>query len=61
MVVTLQPNKWTTKASINVIRGCRPSIIGRDLMPELGLMLVQAPLEQGMHIKQQEDNTVELE
>ena len=49
MVITLQSNGWTTRATINVIGGCRPSIIGRDLMPELGLMLVQALVEQGVH------------
>ena len=40
MVVTFQSNGRTTNATINVIGGCRPSIIGQDLMPELGLMLV---------------------
>ena len=49
MVITLQSNGWTTRATLNVIGGCRPSIIGRDLMPELGLMLVQALVEQGVH------------
>ena len=29
MVVTFQSNGWTTRAAINVIGGCRPSIIGR--------------------------------
>ena len=53
MIVTLQSNGWTTNATIKVIGGCRPSIIGRDLMPELGLMLVQAPVEQGVHNIQQ--------
>ena len=42
MQVTLHSNGWTSSADINVIGGCRPSIIGRDLMPALGLMLVQA-------------------
>ena len=49
MTVTFQQNGWTTRAAINVIGGCRPFIIGRDLMQELGLMLVQAPAEQGVH------------
>ena len=49
MVVTLQSDIWTTQAVINMIGGCRISIIGRDLMPELGLILVQAPAEQGVH------------
>ena len=33
--VTLHSNEWTSSADINVIGGCRPSIIGRDLMPAL--------------------------
>ena len=49
VTVTLEQNGWTTRAAINVIGGCRPSIIGRDLMHELGLMLVQAPTEQRVH------------
>ena len=48
LVGKLQSNGWTTQVAINVIGGCRPSIIGRDLMPELGLMLIQAPAEQGV-------------
>ena len=48
MFVTLQSNGWTTRGTINVIGGCRRSIIGRDLMPELGLMLVEAPAELGV-------------
>ena len=42
MQVTLHSNGWASSADINVIGECRPSIIGRDLMPALGLMLVQA-------------------
>ena len=61
MVITLQSNGWTTTATINVIGGCRPSISGRDLMPELGVILVQLPLEQGVHNIQQDGNTVELD
>ena len=61
MVVTLQSNGWTTTATINVIGGCRPSIIGRDLMRELGLMLVQPSSEQGVHNIRQDGNTVELD
>ena len=61
MLVTLQSNGWTTTASINVIEGCKPSIIGRDLMPELGLMLVQAPSEQGVHTIQPDGSTVEMD
>ena len=43
--LTLHSNGWTTQATINVIWGCRPSIISRDLMPVLGLMLVKTPAE----------------
>ena len=57
MVVTLQSNGWTTKSTINVIGGCRPSISGQDLIPELGLMLVQAPAEHGVHKTQKQGET----
>ena len=52
MAVTLQSNGWTKNARIKVIRGNRPSIIGRDLMPQLGLQLVQQspPWDQIMSI-----------
>ena len=58
-VVTLQSNGWTTRATINVIGSCRSFIIGRDLMPELGLMLVQAPAEQDVHNIQKQGETAE--
>ena len=48
LVVTLHSNRWTTQAAISVLGGCQPSIIGRDLMPALGLMLVQTPAKQGV-------------
>ena len=41
MKVELASNGWSTSAVIKVIGGARPSIIGRDLMPHLGLQLVQ--------------------
>ena len=41
MAVTLESNGWKINAKIKVIGGNRPSIIGRDLMPQLGLQLVQ--------------------
>ena len=59
MVVTLQSNGWATNATINVIGVCRPSIIGRDVMPELGLMLVEAPAEQGVDNIQKHGDIVE--
>ena len=49
MQVTLHSNGWTCSADINVIGGCRPSINGRDLMPPLGLMLIQAPSTEGVN------------
>ena len=61
MQVTLHSNGWTTSAAINVIGGCRPSIIGRDLMPALGLMLVQAPSVKGVHSLQSHGSTVETD
>ena len=61
MQVTLQPNGWTTAAAINVIGGCRPSIIGRELMPELVLMLVQAQSAKGVHSIQSHESTVETD
>ena len=51
MQVQLTLNGWKTIATIKVIGGNRPSIIGRDLMPELGLQLVQkTPGERVMEI-----------
>ena len=52
MDVSLQTNGWVTKANIRVIGGSRPSIIGRDLMPNLGLQIVQrAPEENVMSVQ----------
>ena len=42
MAVTLELNGWRLNARRKVIVGNRPSIIGRDLMPQLGLQLVQS-------------------
>ena len=39
--VELVSNGWVTSAPIKIIGGTRPSIIGRDLMADLGLQLVQ--------------------
>ena len=41
MAVTLESNGWRINEGIKVIGGNRPSIIRRDLMPQLGLQLVQ--------------------
>ena len=52
MKVELVSNVWATSASIKVIGGNRPSIIGSDLMSELGLQLLQkAPDKQVMSIQ----------
>ena len=61
MQVTLHSNGWTSSADINVIGGCRPSIIGRDLMPALGLMLVQAPPTEGVNSIHSQEGTVETD
>ena len=55
MAVTIQPKGWKIHARIKVIGGNRPSIIGRDLMPQLGLQLVQqSPGDQIMSIENQD-------
>ena len=46
MNVSLETNGWVTEARIKVIGGNRPSIIGRDLMPNLGLQIEQRTPEQ---------------
>ena len=58
MQVTLHSNGWTCSADINVIGGCRPSIFGRDLMPSLGLMLVQAPSTEGVNSIHSKEGTM---
>ena len=61
MQVTLHSNGWTSSADINVIGGCRPSIIGSDLMPALGLILVQAPPTKGVNSIHSQEGTVETD
>ena len=61
MQVTLHSNGWTSSVDINVIGGCRPSIIGRDLMPALGLMLVQAPPTKGVNSIHSQEGTLETD
>ena len=52
MDVLLETNGWVTNANIRVISVSRPSIIGRDLMPNLGLQIVQkAPEENVMSVQ----------
>ena len=58
MAVTLESNVWKISARIKVIGGNRPSIIGRDLMPQLGLQLAQqAPGDQIMSIDEEDKET----
>ena len=52
MNVSLETNGWVTNANIKVIGGNRPSIIGRELMPNLGLQIVQrTPEEKVMSVQ----------
>ena len=62
MAVTIQSNGWKIQARIKVIGGNRPSIIGRDLMPQLGLQLVQqTPGDQIMSIGEENQDALESE
>ena len=62
MAVTIQSNGWKTNARIKVIGGNRLSIIGRDLMPQLGLQLVQqSPGDQIMSIGNANQDALEPE
>ena len=52
MNVSLEMNGWVTDANIKVIGGNSPSIIGRDLMTNLGLQIVQrTPEEKVMSVQ----------
>ena len=58
MAVTLESNGWKINARIKVIGGNRPSIIGRDLMPQLGLQLAQqSPGDQTISIDEVDEET----
>ena len=46
MNVSLETNGWVTNANIKVIGGNRPSIFERDVMPNLGLQIVQRTQEE---------------
>ena len=48
MDVSLETNECVTSANIRVIGGSRPSIIGRDLMPNLELPIVQKTPEENV-------------
>ena len=62
MAVTIQSNGWKIHARIKVIGGNRPSIIGRDLMPQLGLQLVQqSPGDHIMSIEEGSQDALEPE
>ena len=55
MNVSLETNGWVTDANIKVIGGNRPSIIGRDLKPNLGLQIVQrTPEEKAMSVQEEQ-------
>ena len=54
MSVILESNGWKVDAQIKVVAGNRPSINGRDLLPQLGLQLVQqTPGDQIMSIDEE--------
>ena len=58
MAVTIESNGWKINARIKVKGENRPSIIGRDLMPQLGLQLVQqSPEDQIMSIDEVDQET----
>ena len=59
MDVLLETNGWVINANIRVIGGSRPSIIGRDLMPNLGLQIVQMAPEGNVMSVQSDQGTVE--
>ena len=46
MIVSLETNGWFTNANVKVLERNRPSIIGRDLMPNLLLQIVQKTPEE---------------
>ena len=50
--MTPTSNEWSAETYIIVIGGCRPSIMGRNLMPQLGLQLVQADVGDVMNIQE---------
>ena len=59
MDVLLETNGWVTNANIRVIGGSRPSIIGRDLMPNLGLQIVQKTPEENVMSVQSDQSASE--
>ena len=59
MEVLLETNGWVTNANIRVIGGSRPSIIGRDLMPNLGLQIVQKAPEENVMLVQNDQLAAE--
>ena len=54
MNVSLETSGGLIEAKIKVIGGNRPSIIGRDLMPNLGLQIVQRTPEENVMSVQEE-------
>ena len=62
MAVMIQSNGWNIHARIKTIGMNRPSIIGRDLMTQLGLQLVhQSPGDQIMSIGEENQDALEPE
>ena len=59
MDVLLETNGWVTNANIRVIGGSRPSIIGRDLIPNLGLQIVQKTPEENVMSVQSDQSAAE--
>ena len=58
MAVTLESDGWKINARIKIIGGNRPSIFGRDLMPQLVLQLVQqAPGDHIMSTNEEDKET----
>ena len=56
MDVSLETNGWVTNANIKVIGGSRPSINGRDLMPNLALQQIvqKAPEENVISVQREQ-------
>ena len=59
MDLLLETNGWVTNANIRVIGGSRPSIIGRDLIPNLGLQIVQKTPEESVMSVQSDQSAAE--
>ena len=56
MKVIVYSNGCSTETNIIVVGGCRPSMIGRDLMPQLEMQLVQATAGGAMNVQGPSEN-----